>query len=324
MAALPEFEDPTLRALDRAVAAKGNDEVARPRLGASGVGHPCERRTWYQFRWAADRNIEPRGVRAIRSGHRGEAEMTEDLALLEPLGIQLWTKGEDGKQIGFTDLGDHFGGSIDGVILGLLQAPQTPHVWENKVCNQEKTDKLKKLKLDLGEKDALKAWDATYYAQAQLYMHYLQLDRHYLTVCTPGLREVISVRTEYDMTDAIRFQVKAARIIFTNHVPAKISEDPAWFECGYCDFWNVCHGGDFAQVNCRTCTHSTARQEREGSGWHCARHDNERTVDEQREGCTAHLYHPELVPGVLVEVADDETAVTYALHNGETWVDGPK
>jgi len=324
MAALPEFEDPTLRALDRLVAAKGNDQLPRPRLGASGVGHPCERKSWYRFHWVTDGEIKPKGIRAIRSGHRGEAEMIEDLRLLEPLGVELWTEGEDGQQLGFEDLGGHFGGSLDGVVLGLLQAPKTPHVWENKVVNQKKFDELKKLKHDLGEKAALAKWDETYYAQAQLYMHYMQLDRHYLTVCTPGLREVISCRTDYDFTDATRFQLKAARIIFTNRVPAKLSEDPAWFECSWCDFWGVCHGGEFAQVSCRTCTHSTALQEHEGGGWQCGKYNNARTVDEQRAGCQAHLYHPELVPGVPVEVSEDESAVTYALHNGETWVDGPK
>ncbi len=322
---LLDFEDPTLKALGRAIAEKGNAEPARPRLGASGVGHPCERKSWLQFRWATDRHIEEKGIRAIRSGHTGEEQMIQDLKLLEPLGVQLWTTDEaTGKQIGFEDLGGHFGGSVDGVILGLLQAPKTPHVWECKVVNVEKFEKLKKLRSELGEKATLERWDETYYAQAQLYMHYLQLDRHYLTVCTPGLRDVISVRTEYDSEAGIRLQVKAARVIFSNRPPSKISDDAGFYICRFCDFQDLCHGVTFASVNCRTCTHSTALQESEGGGWHCSKFDTALTTDQQRDGCSSHLYHPDLVPGVPVEASEDETTVTYALHSGETWVDGPK
>lgn len=322
------LKDPTLEAVNKAVAAEGNAEPPRAKLGASGVGHPCERKSWLQFRWALDRDIEPKGVRAIRSGHRGEDEMAEDLRKVP--GIQLWTEGDDGRQIGFMDLNDHFGGSLDGIIKGLIQAPVTPHVWENKVCNEKKVARLQELKDTVGEKQALKAWDAVYWAQAQLYMHYLQLDRHYLTCCTPGLRDVVSVRTEYDMAEAMKLQIKAARIIFSARPPAKLSEDPSWYECKYCDFWALCHEVEkpvFPSVNCRTCTHSTPLQESEMPAdaegtWHCAKFDNTLSTDRQREGCSAHLFHPDMVPGVAEE-SDGET-VSYVLRNGETWIDGPK
>lgn len=320
MLEIPQNEDPTLKALDRVIAAEGNAEPPRPRMGASGIGHPCERKLWYQFRWAMERQIEARGIRAIRSGHRGEAEMIEDLRKVP--GIELWTRDPEGEQIGFTDLGDHFGGSIDGIIRGLIQAPVTPHVWECKVCNQKKFDELKKLKAKLGEKMALAQWDPIYFAQAQIYMHYMQLDRHYLTVATPGLRDVTSVRTEYDMEAAIRYVLKAARIMFSSAIPFKLSEDPSWYECKFCDFHDICHGTDFAAVNCRTCAHSTALTEKEGGGWRCEKFENVLTVDAQRDGCKAHLYHPHLVPGEPLDATQNE--VTYLLRNGETWVDGEK
>lgn len=322
---LPDFEDLTLKALNEILVQEGNAEPARPRLGASGVGHPCERKSWLQFRWAMERHIEAKGVRAIRSGHRGEAEMIEDIRKLEAKGVKLWEVDPDtGRQIGFEDLGGHFGGSCDGVIEGLLQSPKTPHVWESKVTNEKKFELLKKTKLERGEKQALFHWDPVFYAQAQLYMHYLQLERHWLTCSTPGLRDVVSVRTDYDFEFAMRMQVKAARIIFSARPPAKLSEDPSWYECKLCDFHDLCHGQSFATVNCRTCMHSTALTAEQGGGWRCEKFAKPLVEDEQREGCSAHLYHPDLVPGTMVEAAEDERSITYALHSGETWTDGPK
>ena len=212
MAAIPEHKDPTLAALD-AVIESANDSRPRPYLGASQIGQPCSRALWFSFRWTTQRHIPAAGLRRIQDGFRGEAVLIDWLRKVPD--IELWTVDPENEenQIGIVDCGGHFRGHLDGVIQGLKQAPKTPHVWESKICNESKFNKLRKLITEKGEKNALKEWDETYYAQAQVYMRGTELTRHYLTVATPGCRDIVSCRTAYNKTDADALIKKAETII---------------------------------------------------------------------------------------------------------------
>jgi len=112
---------------------------------------------------------------------------------------------------------------------------------------------------------------------------------------------------------AERLLDKAGRVIFAQHPPARISEDPAWFECRFCDHHAACHESGGAAVTCRSCLHATPVD----GGWHCARHDRMLTPAEQRAACTRHLFIPDLVPGEVIDARDD--LVTYRMADGSTW-----
>jgi CRISPR/Cas system-associated exonuclease Cas4 (RecB family) len=81
-----------------------------------------------------------------------------------------------------------------------------------------------------------------YYAQAVCYLHYAQLDRHYLTCSTPGGRKTISVRTNADPEHALAMIDKAKRIIEARAPLAKLSSDPSWWQCRFCGHRAMCHG----------------------------------------------------------------------------------
>lgn len=313
----PIGSDPTLDAVDRALEARSAAEPRRGYLGASAIGDPCDAKIWYGFRWAAQRVIKAPGVRAIEDGHRTEDLTAERLRMVP--GVQLWTEDPDepGRQIGFSD--GHFAGNCDGIIIGILQAPETPHVWENKAVNEKKQQKLVSLKTELGEKEALKAWDLTYWGQAQVYMHRLGLERHYLTCDSPGGRSTVSVRTDYDPAAAIRLEERAKRIATAERPGTRISDRPDWYECKFCDFAEVCHAKALPEVHCRTCAHVTPTDDGQ---WRCERHDKFLTLQEQIEGCTSHLFHPVFVDGEPVESGPDH--ITYKMRNGKSWTDGPK
>jgi len=120
-------------------------------------------------------------------------------------------------------------------------------------------------------------------------------------------------RIEADSAMAERLLDKAGRIIFAQHPPGRISEDPAWFECRFCDHQVVCHEGGGAAVTCRSCLHATPVD----GGWHCARHDRMLAALEQRAACTRHLFIPDLVPGEVIDAGDD--VVIYRMADGSTW-----
>jgi len=212
---------------------------------------------------------------------------------------------ETGRQIRVEAHGGHFGGSLDGVALGLLEAPKTWHVLEFKTHGTKSF-------ADLTAKGVLVS-KPQHGAQMQIYMHLTGITRAlYMAVCknTDALH---IERVEADPAMAERLLDKAGRVIFAQHPPARISEDSAWFECRFCDHQAACHEGGGAAVTCRSCLHSTAVD----GGWHCARHDRMLTPDEQRAACGKHLFIPDLVPGEVIDAGDD--IVTYRMADGSTW-----
>jgi len=322
MAAFNHSVDPTLAAMD-ALHERASGDPPRPHLGASQIGHPCARALWYGFRWAIARKISAKGHRAIADGHRGEAVMAGWLRQIP--GVELWLEDPEqpGRQIGFLDHAGHFGGSVDGVIVGLLQAPKAPHVWECKVVNETKFRKLVKLIVEKGEKSALAEWDEVYFAQAQIYLKYLGLTRHYLTACTPGNRDFVGCRTEFQPKAADRYVERAKTVIVACRPPEKISEDPGWFQCRFCDFQTICHGQKLPETNCRTCAHSTAHLD-EARPWTCDLHRRAISADEQRRGCPHYAFHPDLVASCDAVAADQATgAITYRCkETGDTFASG--
>ena len=322
MVQIASLTDPTLAALNAAIESEFDSEKPRPYLGMSGIGSACARAVWYDFRWATPRKISATGLRAIQDGYANE-ELTAARLRRVP-GLQLWTTGEDGQQIGCTDHSGHFRGHLDGVILGLLQAPKTPHVWENKAVNEKKFNALKKQITEVGEKSALREWDMAYFAQAQLYMHYQGLKRHYLTVNTPGGRDTISCRTEYDAQAAQRWIEIAHQLIAREHPPERISNDPAYYRCKWCHHHALCHGEAYPKPTCRSCAHVTPMLDEVG-GWHCRKWQDRIPVEAQYTGCESHLYHPEFLNHVRPVHANlEENWICYQYtQNSQILCNGP-
>lgn len=281
MPALPRPADPTLLAVDTELEL-AQDTKPRPYLGASIIGDPCQRKLWFQFRWAARAAFDAATLKRFEDGHAGEAVQARRLRMVP--GIELWTEDENGNQFGFVD--GHIRGHADGFIRGLKQAPKTVHVWEHKQVGEKSAAQLEKLKAEKGEKEALAHWNELYYAQAQVYMHYFKLTRHYLTCSTPGGRHTVSVRTNYDETHAVHYIQRAKAITTSLDMPGRLSDDPTHYRCKWCDFYATCHGaaGAIAPLvsGCRMC--KSSRPQDDGT-WKCARFDVDIPEDKQRLGC---------------------------------------
>ncbi len=313
MAALPEIhQDPTLEAVHSAYQERAAMESDRPYLGMSGIGHPCLRKHWHDFRWCSEQAWEAATLYRFDDGHRSEDIMAERLRLVD--GIELRTLDPaTGRQIGFSDHGGHFRGHADGIVRGLRQAPRAPHIWEHKCVNEAKFRKLIKLIEERGEKRALDAWDNTYYVQGQLYMHYSGLKRHYLTCATPGTRDVTSVRTNYSSDAAWTHIERAGRVIQAGTPPERVSDDSSFWLCKWCHHAELCHGDRVARVNCRTCLHSTPVTDgRQDGTWRCEKLRRDLPVEVQRKSgcdqrpCPHHRFISQLVPFAEVQDASAE------------------
>lgn len=241
MVAIPPRADPTLDAVNAALEAEQTPYASR-NIGFGEIGHDCSRYLWYKINLNEPEVFNADTLRIFRNGHNDERLMADELRKVK--GVVLYTHDpeRENKQYKFETLGGRLTGRLDGVIVGLLQAPKTPRIWEHKSANQKKFDEIQKLKDKYGEKNTLREWDFKYYAQAQSNMYHADLDRHYMTVGTPGLRQVTSISTELDKELAESLVSKAKRIIEAKEPPERIG-DSTWYACKYCRFYNTCHGG---------------------------------------------------------------------------------
>jgi len=319
MALLPASEqfDKTLHEIDVMLERRKALEAPRNYLGMSEIGEPCWRKLFYSFRNSESREWAAPGIKSTEDGFIQEDLMAFRLRLLpyielhttasgvivNTIGSRIVSNKDDKDQIGFSLLLGHFRGHCDGAIRGIIEAPKTWHTWEHKSVNKEKLKKLIDLRKKHGEKKALSEWDTTYYAQAIIYMHELKFDRHFLTVTAPGGREYVSIRTEYNRSIAEDLIAKAKVIIFNNwDVPDRISDDPEYYLCRFCDYHNICHSGAFPQVHCKTCRYSEPVNDGKRQ---CLLHEKIIPDAELNMGCKDHVYNPALIGAKLVEHQQD-------------------
>ncbi len=233
--------DPTLDSADAALIELSLREKPRSYLGMSSLGDECSRKLWYRFHTPKVEKFDAGTLKRFADGHASEAVVIERLRRVPGLTL-LPVDPKTGRQWRLEDHDGKLAGHMDGVVLGLLQAPRTWHVFEVKATSDKKFAELLRLKERHGEKQALREWNATYYAQAQLYMGYADLTRHYTVVCTAGARDWTSLRTEFSK-DVFDYLKDKARRILTARVPlARISNDPNWWACKWCAFRPECHG----------------------------------------------------------------------------------
>ena len=154
-----------------------------------------------------------------------------------------------------------------------------------------------------------------HWAQMQVYMHLTGLTRAmYVAVCkdTDDLH-IERVRADGDAAE--RLLAKAGRVIDAARPPARISEDPAWFECRFCDHHELCHGE--APPPRSPAAPACIRRRSRADG--TAPAGTRRSAPESSApACARHLFIPDLVPGEVVDAGDDH--VVYRMRDGATWV----
>ena len=281
-------------------------ERPRPHLGASMLGHPCDRWLWLSFRWAVIEKFPGRILRLFRRGNNEEQQIINDL---RAIGLDVRSPSAGQSRV---DFGCHVSGSLDArVEKGVPGATKTPHIAEFKTHSLKSFNEVKAK----GVQEA----KPMHYAQMQLYMLGTELNRAlYVAVCKDDDR-IYTERVRLDLPFAQKLVERGHRITQSDRMPEPLSTNPTWYECKMCPAHEFCHKSKTTkQVNCRTCAHSTALPD---STWHCAQWDDVIPVDAQHEGCESHVLHPDLVPWERKESANEWQAVYIVngkqLANGE-------
>ena len=310
MATIPELQKTTIRAIEQAVEARAESGF-REHLGASLIGRPCERELWYSFRWCTLVKHEGRLLRLFARGQREEAVFCE---LLRSAGVEVHEHDENGRQFRFGAIGGHFGGSCDAAAVGFVEAPKTWHVVEMKTHN----DKSFKALLSKGVQES----KPEHYAQMQVYMLLSGMERAYYMAVNKNDDSLYGERVRFDRKFADSLVEKAERIICSDAPRHRLSEDPSWYQCKFCDHHALCHATAAPLPNCRTCAHATPA--RDGT-WVCERHHKVLSKDEQLAGCQAHRFIPALLDRFAEPTDANEEDNWIAYRNtltGEQFVNG--
>ena len=284
MAKVPEPMNTTAALIYQAYESDA-DDGHRPHLGASLIGHACERHLWLTFRWAKTKRWPGRMLRLFETGQLEEPRIVRNL---RRIGVQVHETAPDGKQWRVSAVGGHFGGSMDAALVGLPEAPKTWHVAEFKTFNEKS---FKELQAKGVEKAKPMHWD-----QMQTYMGLTGMERAmYIAVCKND-DTIYTERVEFDAVEFAKIMERAERVISADEPPLRISNDPSWYECKMCDHHSLCHGEEAPDVNCRTCAHSTPVVDGEDGKWDCNQF-GEVGLLAQREShnCAAHRYIPILL-----------------------------
>jgi hypothetical protein len=247
-------------------------EVQRPHLGCSMLGGSCDRWIWLSFRWAIPAKFPGRILRLFRRGQLEELTIISDLK-----SIGMVVKSQQIR----VNLGCHVSGSLDAIIeSGLPGDERSRYVAEFKTHNKKSFNALEKNGVEKAKKE--------HFIQMQLYMHGTNIDRAlYVAVCKDDDRiytEIVSHNPDL----ALKFIKRGHEIALSPDIPLKLSDNPCWYECKWCDAYSFCHETGLSnQVNCRTCRFSVVEK---NDSWYCEFYQSSGIPpDFQREGCDNHV-----------------------------------
>lgn len=229
----------------------------RTHLGISEIGSECVRQVWYKFRWMKHEEFSGRMLRLFKRGHREESRY---ISYLEGIGCKVEQYDETGKQFRISSVMGHYGGSCDGRVI-------TPW-YDDKLLVEFKTHNTKSFShyLDKG----LHKSKPKHYNQMCGYGYHMGLQ---YAIYFPENKNDDSIKTtvvKLDWQRGMQLEKRAAEIITSQEPPAKISENPSFFECQYCAFKDICHNNEVPIKNCRSCR---LCKPVENAQWHCSRYN---------------------------------------------------
>jgi hypothetical protein len=315
MAPLPKPINHTVDAIYRAYEEARGESYEGLGISISLLGEECERALWYGLRWASEQE-KITGIKAI-TFETGDIEEQRLLNSLRMIGCEVVDVDENGKQVRAEAVAGHVRGKLDGKVIGLPEAPKTWHVVECKSAKEKYYNPI--------VKKGVREGYYTHWVQLNTYGHLHNFERGLYMCRNKNTGEIHCERVEIDHAEAIRLLARAERIIRSPNPMPKLHDDinaKAAFKCrSMCRHKDICHGGAFPRVHCRTCLHASPEMIG-NAAWSCARFTKPLTLDEQKVGCGNHLFIPSLVPGEQLDADEERETVTYRLRDGSTWVDG--
>lgn len=236
----------------------------RPHLGGSVVGHTCKRFVFYSFRWAYLNKIEAKLNRIFRIGDAIETILVKELA---EIGIEVkYSQQQVGGYKG------HGGGSTDG--RAWIDGEE--HLFEAKSMNHTNFLEMQRKKCEESKPQ--------YYNQTQIYMGKLGLKKTLFICMDKNTSDIYIEIIKFDEYTYEMLLAKEEEVIDAVHINTfpRISNNPSWYQCKFCDAKEVCHGGGMPVVSCRTCQHVQIHDE---GKWACGLYEEWLDTAAQEKAC---------------------------------------
>jgi CRISPR/Cas system-associated exonuclease Cas4 (RecB family) len=228
----------------------------RTHLGISEIGEDCKRKLYYKFRWVAFEHFDGRMRRLFARGHREEERF---INYLEGIGCKVNRFDKDGKQFRVSGVMGHYGGSCDGVVYTPWYT-DLPFLLEMKTHNIKSFVEYVSKGLQISKPmhlDQMNGYGQKMQIQYGLYFPENKNDDDI---------KVTPIKLDWERGKAL--EKKAEEIITAQEPPPKISDNPAFWKCGYCFAKDVCHYGALPIKNCRSCKNVKAA---DGAQWKCSK-----------------------------------------------------
>lgn len=268
---IPAQEDEMIGQIYTALKARRTEPMRLSRLGASSIGDECLRKVWMAWRGYDRVEFDGRMLRLFETGHLQEERLIRDL---KEAGYQVYEKDSNGEQFTFTDKTGHFVVKLDGVVKGVPNSPNAPHVLEAKTHNKKSFDEL--------EKKGVVISKPSHYYQIQAGMLFSGIERGlYLSLNKDN--EALYVRRIKPDEHIHKDILKRIDILVNSEIrPARIGESDETYPCRWCDYKEVCFDKKPPLKNCRTCENSRPIED---GKWYCDQLDIELTQEEQLSAC---------------------------------------
>jgi hypothetical protein len=208
---------------------KGDSEPVRKYLGCSELGGPCERRLWYKFRGLFRETFDGRMYRLFDTGNHAEARFVADL---RAIGCEVYDRDEDGNQFAVSGLNGKLSGHLDGLALGIPEAPKTVHVLEFKTHGSKSFAKLIKSGVAVAKPQ--------HYCQMQLYMGLKCVTRALYLAVNKDNDELYSERVRFSSFEFDALMDRAWHILNDQSPPDRIAKRQDYFECSWCPAKQLC------------------------------------------------------------------------------------
>jgi hypothetical protein len=236
-------------AIDAALIAEREVSPPRTYLGASRLGHACERALQFEFAGAPKDDGADFGGQTLRIFEIGH--QLEDLAIrwLRAAGLDLYTrKGNrpDGEQFGFSVAGGRIRGHVDGIIAA-APAPLgigVPALWECKTMNAKNWRAC--------VKEGVAVAKPVYAAQIALYQAYMEgtvpgisANPALFTAINKDTAELHHELVPFDAALAQRMSDRGVRILQATdagELLPRIAANRDFFECRFCPWAERCWG----------------------------------------------------------------------------------
>lgn len=207
----------------------------RDYIGASEIGHECERYLWLKFhRCVWPEQFEPRMLRLFNRGHREEFQFE---AMLKAVGFKVLDscQGQGGFKRGF------FAGHWDGRV----ERDGLTYTVEYKT-HSEKSFNLLSL-------NGVKESKPQHYAQMCVYAKEQGSDGMIYMAVNKNNDDLHIEVLPRDDAHADEMASRAVRIGTDFQPPKKIAKSVTDYRCKFCNAKPVCHGMKAMRIDCRNC-----------------------------------------------------------------------